>query len=450
MSRCKYLLYITCCLLVLSSCSAKKPAGNSTPVFIITAAPEDPAGSTGPSSVPTDEPTSEPVIEEGPAVIETRNNNALRWIGNNPDASSVILTKEQIDAENRRMLNASDTLTDITSFPGTVSGSELKSMIESASLPSLPKYTDGGREITKSQLDEIVLNRNISAIQSSSAPLMGVVTRRTNIRRVPSDIPFYSSSASPHDRIQETEIGLGQLALVLHESTDGLFVYIQSGNYKGWVRKSDIAIADSREEWLYYQQSEHFVIVTEAVLKVGDVSYDLGARIPLVSVSDGQYVISVPERTSDGRLVTAEARIDSSAASVGYVPFTYENYVALAFRYEGYRYSWGGRDDSVDCSGFTMNVLRCFGLTVPRDTSAQNKVVGSHTNVSSLSSSEKASRLRAVTGPACVYIDGHVRLYLGYENGMFYYIDSSVAGNGVSVTVKDNADDVIYIDVIGG
>ncbi|MCH3960309.1 MAG: NlpC/P60 family protein [Selenomonas sp.] len=36
-----------------------------------------------------------------------------------------------------------------------------------------------------------------------------------------------------------------------------------------------------------------------------------------------------------------------------------------AFRFLGDEYGWGGQNNSVDCSSFTQNVYRSFGIMIP-------------------------------------------------------------------------------------
>ena len=84
-----------------------------------------------------DEPDVEPNVE------------VVKWTSRHPSPTTVIMTADEIEAENRRMAEDSESLIDIFSFGDTVSAAELRSLIGRHSVPPEERYDSDGAPISK-------------------------------------------------------------------------------------------------------------------------------------------------------------------------------------------------------------------------------------------------------------------------------------------------------------
>jgi len=122
-----------------------------------------------------------------------------------------------------------------------------------------------------------------------------------------------------------------------------------------------------------------------------------------------------------------------TAPSAQNLSVTRSNIMALAARYVGTPYRWGGTTPSgFDCSGFTSYVFARAGVSLPRTSSAQ------------AASGRRVSRAEALPGDL-VHIPGHIGIYAG--GGMMY--DSPRRGKTVSKRAMWSAD-WVYIRVLNG
>lgn len=69
-----------------------------------------------------------------------------------------------------------------------------------------------------------------------------------------------------------------------------------------------------------------------------------------------------------------------------------------------------------------MDVYRCFGLAMPRNSGEQAALPGPKFSLESMSTSEKINKLRQLPPGALLHLPGHVMMYLGENNGSLYII----------------------------
>ena len=87
-----------------------------------------------------------------------------------------------------------------------------------------------------------------------------------------------------------------------------------------------------------------------------------------------------------------------------------------------------------------LNIYRTFGIYFPRNTSQQNKSIGTITNLEGKSNQDKL-KLIENTEPSLLFQSGHVMLYLGKVNDKHYIIHASgdIKNLKVLVTILDNS-----------
>jgi hypothetical protein len=412
-----------------------------------------------PTEAPTDTPVTEtPTATTAPAVNElfigSDNPAALALIAGLAEPERVIMTPEQIAADNARMLRECDKLTDLAALPDTLSRAELQARLNAAKLPALPKYDKTGRAITQAEFDAICALRNVGAVPEQNTVEYGIIVKRADLRRLPSELSFYNAPDNPLDRIQETELYVGMPVRVLWRTADNAYLFVVSYYYSGWTRADNAAIC-SESEWAEFAAPEKFAVITDSLFGpdgAGGEYLDMGVKLPLYTdaqaegTGDGIRVWQ-PVRTADGTLSKQELTLPRTSAHEGYLTFTYANFIAQAFKYEGTLYGWGGLDNGVDCSSFVAGVLRAFGFYLPRDTSDQRTAVGKSHDASALTEAQKLELCAELwqRGPVAVYSKIHTLFYLGTQNGRAVYIHAPGAGKKVGIAYDRTLDDIIYI-----
>lgn len=453
MKKYKYTFYkivktvvISCTIIaILGGCSIYMPENTESPEGSVTM--------TESVILPTDKVEETSAPETATPIVPTQTDspsaNASKWIeryensGNDKDA--VLLSNEDIAAFNKNVADRSGSVVlNILHYPDSVSHIDIKSDIEAMSVPSLPKYDKEDNAITQSQLEEILLNRNLSVLsdEENSFVKLGIVVQRTAIRSLPTEVPFFSDPGTQYyDRIQETEIIVGSGVWVLHESTDGEYLFVRTFNYSGWVASEHIAFASSADEWESFVNPQKFAVVKDALYTTKDsyTKLDMGVKLPLADMSAEGYKVKVPGRNPDGSLYYDFVVLGGDIACEGYLPFTMNNFYKQAFKYEGFMYGWGGSYDSVDCSGFVSAVMRVFGFVLPRNVSQQRTAVGEIILVEGSGKDNIDSVLDGVNIPAVVYKPGHVMLYLGKYDGAHYVIHSPTGGRVVCEEILDTS-----------
>lgn len=237
-----------------------------------------------------DAPNATPAESTEPPAVSEVPSGAEKWIDACGDAQRILMTYEQIQEMNASIRANCTALTDIASYPESMSKSELTALIESSSGPSLPKYDEDGIEITAEELAEIRENRNLDALEETNSFRRGVTIQRTDIRALPTSRAFYDrASVQDYDRMQESELAAGSAVWILHTSRDGAFCFIQSYYYVGWADADDIADAEGSSDWDAYarllnmtenaSQDLRFAVITDPLLggKRNKAGYGNGA-----------------------------------------------------------------------------------------------------------------------------------------------------------------------------
>lgn len=343
-------------------------------------------------------------------------------------ASEVILTKDEIDSINLNITEKSDAVFDMKYRGTSRNGAEIRSMIERYKIPASATSHRDGRIISAEERAQTLSNRNLDKISETVQPKTAVITSRCSLRGFPTDIEFHAPGDKYYNLIEETELIAGLPVLVLHESADGKFSFVESYYYRGWVNSEFIGYCDA-EEYELYRNPEKYVTVSSKKISVSDAVLDMGARLPYVSEDKDSFYVYLPVQ---GNLRTVVA-VSKTDAVFGSLPLTMENYYAQAFKFLGTDYGWGGSNGNVDCSGFVCAVFRSFGIYLPRNTGDQSRT---HvcSDLSSKGHGEIFSRFMGISSPAPIYWPGHVMLFLGVKDNVTYIIHAPTGGSKVSVS----------------
>ena len=404
--------------------------------------------------------------------IDEMHLTAEHWVGmaNRPD--DILIGDQGIAALAAASIANDPNMIDLSAYSDTLSATVVSDAISSISKPygTDLHYRDGGK-VDDSDYDRYQNNLNLEALTDDIAVRFAMVVRRADMRTWPTeDVVFKSKETFDLDRFQENGLFPADIVAVLHESTDGLWLFVQSYNYAAWVRKNKIAIG-RRAEILAYQDTARFLVVTGSKVTtnfnprtpaISELQLDMGVRLPLAELGDiahnvdGQnpyasFAVQLPVRDEHGGLEFRTALIARSQdVRRGYLPYTSRNVIEQAFKFLGERYGWGHSYNARDCTGLVSEVYKTFGIYLPRNSGQQgHSPIGESIRFTpETSEKEKLDAILAADVGDLLFSSGHVMLYLGTDGGMPYVIhDLSGYGwvdddgkvkegvlNGVSVT----------------
>lgn len=339
--------------------------------------------------------------------------NAQFWL--TPTGEKIVAAPERVKAMNKAML--SDTMCDLAGFPNTVSGIKLKEYLAHYTVDN-ELYVKG---LPLSDAYAQALKKDVEGNISPVNPVKyGVVTERSNLRSFPTLEGAFETREDTHfDMWQETAVDPGEPALILHNNAKGNFVFVQLKSYRGWLPRNQVAVT-GKATWLKYVEPREFGVVTGRLVNIKGLIYQMGAKLPL---ANGKLL--VPGRNGQGYLAIAEIpAVFNEDLHKGYLPFTRNNLLHMAFKHLGAQYGWGGLENSVDCSAFVQDVYKTVGVQLPRNGDEQaNSFPG--TNMTNMSQEERIQTIKALEPGSVMFTPSHVMLYLGEKNSRPYMIHAT-------------------------
>jgi len=369
--------------------------------------------------------------------------DAEYWIEKMPDADRLIMMQDDIIKFNQEIVEKCDSVYDLRSYRDSFTYDELLSLIKEYKIPEKEMYFRNGETVKRDFYHHITDNLNITEIREVNPVQYGITIRKTSLRSFPTEIAVYSRKGDiEFDRFQETSCQAIEPVIVLRESKDKKWYFIQMYNYRGWVKVTDIAIAKDKEEVFDYLDAVDFIVVTGNHVRtqsnpydddVSEIRFDMGTRIPLEkdmpdSLANqstyGNYVIKLPSRDDKGNLVFKDGLISiKEDVNHGYIPYTRANVLNQAFKLIGDRYGWGDSFNGRDCSSFIMYVYKTFGFALPRNGDEQEKCTGiAHQFSDDMSLIDRIETFKNIKPGAALYMPGHAMMFVGMDGGMPYII----------------------------
>lgn len=254
----------------------------------------------------------------------------------------------------------------------------------------------------------------------------GIIINEADVRAVPTKEAYIlAEDDMGDDQYQKSTLKVGEGVWIL-EHFDEEWIYVQARNCAGWVEARYIAEC-TREEFLTWLEAENFVVVTrpaDIICGGEEIHFSMGSRLLLETKENDQFCVMRPTALN-GRL--AYEVLDANAVREleyheGYLPYMTENVLSQAMKLLDIPYGWGNAGHGLDCSGFVGVVYECFGIHLPRNTSAMRKIPHVRTDLSSLSRTEKIMWLWQVKPGSLLLFQGHVMMWLGIQNGTPFII----------------------------
>jgi cell wall-associated NlpC family hydrolase len=205
-----------------------------------------------------------------------------------------------------------------------------------------------------------------------------VIDAQAGLRRVPSpDAPL------------DTEALKGERVAVYETTQEGwCWGQLEADGYVGWLSANALALpgpAPNRK----VTALRTFVFPGPSIKLPPLAALSLGSRLAIA-------------RTQEGFAVTAQGGCVPER-HVAPIDFREPDFVAVAERFVGVPYLWGGKTSlGLDCSGLVQVALTAAGMACPRDSDMQEKALGS--------SLDPASGLADLARGDLVFWKGHVAI----------------------------------------
>lgn len=366
------------------------------------------------------------------------------WIKQLPNPDKIIMPVEEINNFNQDILqDVPGSVIDLKTYPESLSRTQLGQILD-RSFPDGQYYT-GDQAVEPVFWTELQKQISLDGIEEINQVKYGFTVRRSNLRTFPTASIIGEEPGDPgFDLFQDSSVLAAEPLLILHYSPDRQWYFVQIDNYAGWLPAVDVAISD-RGEWLEYQDEKDFLVVTANHLRldanplapeISELEFSMGCKLPLVGatessttldmrVAHGNYLIKIPTRNAVGLLEFKIGALPISDDVVeGYLPYTRANIIRQVFKMQGDRYSWGGMLNGRDCSSLVMELYRCFGFRLARNTDAQEFSTGETTSFKNHDRVERENLMNQLMPGAILHFSGHEMLYLGKEGGRYYVINA--------------------------
>ncbi|MCM0650711.1 SH3 domain-containing protein [Clostridium swellfunianum] len=377
--------------------------------------------------------------------IENKMLNYSFWTSKLHDGKGLVMNSKDIKQFNEETIRKADTVYNLQQYKESLSKKELSAFIKEYKFTDKMKVDDEGKQIKKDFLDSLIKNTNLEGIKEENKIEYGMSIKKLQVRGFPTEAGTYESADSNLDRFQETSCEPCEAVLILHKSKDKKWYFIQTYNYRGWVKAEGIAIAKDKKTVFDYINSENFVIVTGNHVTIDknvkennkyNEVFNMGNKISLVANGEvfdkynrQYYVLNLPLKTEEGYLGFKESLIAKGKDIVeGYLPYTRENIIKQAFKLQGEKYDWGNKFSGRDCSSFIADIYKTFGIMLPRNAGDQESSHGKHYKFDETESVEERNKILDNLSPgAAIFSPGHVMMYLGKIDGVHYMIHDFLA-----------------------
>lgn len=363
-----------------------------------------------------------------------------------------VMSLSQISKFNKENLNLISTKTGgnmaLTDYPETIDGGMVRDIID------LLPLTDEDKELfvnTQSVNADYWarLERNINkdGVPSRVNVKYGFSTQRATLRKFPTaDYANDEIDDLYYDKFIMSDYMPFTPLVIIHESADGEWYLISMYGYSGWIQKEYTAVCQSKNEWLKRQNPDDFLVVTGNQITLADDPYckelslqnvPMGTKMELVKAEDapeiinsratyGDYIVKLPVRQADGSISDGYSLIPASSdVSTGYLPYTRNNVIEQALKFQGGAYGWAGSLNSNDCSGIIRQIYLTFGLELPRRATQQTLVKGIvKEDMTETADIVKMEKLRNTPAGSLLFFEGHIMIFLGVDGDEPYCISS--------------------------
>lgn len=361
--------------------------------------------------------------------IQDNRATADYWVGKNKSGESVFISTADLEMLNLQIRQkSSNTLVDLAKYPEKVYTQWMKNKITATmSLGNfqnaeVPKLFKSGTALTEFSFTQAKKNCCLEELPAVCEIRYALTIDRTNLKLLPADAGWFESADDTHyDQLQATALDPCEPLVVLIDSKDKQFVFVESRYYAGWVKPSELAFTD-RTTWLRYAEPQNYltVLASRKTIPSGKAFFQMGGKVLLRAnelQKDGTWAIYVPTVDANGTIIEQGLNIPNDKAVIkGALACSENNLIRQAFRFLGEDYGWGGLEKNVDCSSFVQDVYRSVGIELPRDADRQEKAMARSISLKGMNRSQRLEIIKKAKPGALLFTSGHVMMYLGNDD----------------------------------
>lgn len=359
------------------------------------------------------------------------------WISRHPFPNCLILSQEEIRTFNARVQNELKLTQDLKQFPLEYSGEKLKKTLEETWQDFRKKefYLEDGKKDTRRFFDLMRHQMDWDTFPLKVDVQFGFIVHYADQRLLPTQEGLYAKKGDiDFDELQNSALDAGTPIVILHESLDKKWFYVESELTPGWIEKEKIALCSSKEFKNYLQSLEvSFMVALKAKVDIYlnpplSEQYDfirMGSRFPIKKADERIIEISFPAKEENGRIAFKRGFIRREDIQVGYLPFTPRNILEQAFQLLDKPYGWGDIHGEQDCSRFLQEVFATVGIFFPRNSSDQAQVGQLLAGFDKTVPEEQKFKIlqeKAAGGIIILPMKGHIMLFLGIVDNRAYAI----------------------------
>lgn len=237
----------------------------------------------------------------------------------------------------------------------------------------------------------------------------GFVANRTVIREGPGPM----NSSDRQDQGALTGLFPWDEVVIVGYNSDKTWARVYCLDYTGWIPTKNIMKVTKEE--LLANRNVDFATYINRQKSISGYTIDMGTRMPIISEDASSYKLAMPLAGESYR--TSTISLDKFEVTRSYLDFSQANLIKQALKFQGENYGWGHSNNARDCSGFIRDVYRSFGIVIARDAGQQAMdTIGTYIDLSQYTSraSKEAFLIRQKPG-ICMYMQGHVMMYLGKD-----------------------------------
>ncbi len=328
------------------------------------------------------------------------------WVKHIPNLNKVLLTNDQIKKLNRR-INSFQFANNNISDNLTAEEIDEKIGLMFDYLFRKKRYFENGMPVDENFLNGMRIQLNTEKIKDFlKKEYFAVICKRAYIRTLPTDKLILDSRLLTYfNRNIETISHINEIVRIFNISKDKKWYFVMSRYTFGWIKADNIRkINDIRR---FKKSFKTFCVILND--NVSKYNLKLGDILPVKNntvILDKYRKIKISSLNKDDY-------------SMGFLPFTRKNILKLVFRLNKSPYGWGGLHNRRDCSLFVMDIFRCFGINLPRNSKKQGEVLPGFF-IKNVKNKENFIVENASPLTSLIYKRGHIMLYMGEYNGIPY------------------------------
>jgi cell wall-associated NlpC family hydrolase len=299
---------------------------------------------------------------------------------------------------------------------------------------SISQAVDGMKEVSKTtwygenrlKVSPDRIKRLLKLAELDRIPSMyqaGIAIEPTFMRGLPTSKPLYETSDDfPFDQLQYTEVKPNEPLRILHASTNGAWLFVETAYGQGWVKTGTVMTAGESLQQRMTASQQVVIVMDFAVIRDEKGRAlplpRIGTLYPLVQEEPEYWLINVAVAGEDEQAMLKTARVAKRDARRFPLPFTADTVTHVGNELLKTPYGWGELFRDRDCSATTRDFFIPFGIWLPRN-SRQQIESGPLVSLANLPKSDKENLIRQQGIPfqTLVHRKGHIMLYAGLFNG---------------------------------